>query len=368
MSNETNTRIVSIGTAVPENNYLQTDLAEWMHQRLDGANKRMSRIFKILYRKTKIDKRHSVLKDFHKNCINPALFTNSLTEPKVEERLAIYNKEAVSLAELATNKCLVEHNKDNITHLITVSCTGMSAPGIEIQLKQKLGLKLNAQTYAVNFVGCYAFFPALKMADAFIKADPKSKVLIVAVELCTLHFQNKDSDDHLLSNALFSDGAAACLCSAEPGSNTSLKLKGTDQLLIPKGESDMAWNIHSEGFLMKLSSYIPQLVDEGIKGLIGKLLGSKKLQRQDIQHWAIHPGGRKILEVCEAELQLNDDELSASYSTLKNFGNMSAPTILFVLEEMIKTETLVNGENLFACGFGPGLTLEAALFEIETYA
>lgn len=368
MSNKTNTRIVSIGTAVPENDYLQSDLAEWMHERLDSGNERMGRIFRTLYRKTKIEKRHSVLKDFDKNCSTPALFTAAVNEPKVEERLSIYEKEAVSLAELAVNKCLLGHNKDKITHLITVSCTGMSAPGIEIQLKQKLGLKQNVQTHAVNFVGCYAFFPALKMADAFIQANPNAQILIAAVELCTLHFQNKDSDDHLLSNSLFSDGAAACLCSAEPNNNTSLKLTGTDQLLIPKGENDMAWNIHSEGFLMRLSSYIPQLVDEGIKDLIKTLLAAKKLTRQDIHHWAIHPGGRKILEVCEAELELKNKELSASYSTLKNFGNMSAPTILFVLELMLKDKELLHGENLFACGFGPGLTLEAALFEIETHA
>ncbi len=368
MGNKTNTRIVSIGTAVPENVYLQTDLADWMHQRLDSNNTRMGRLFRTLYRKTRIEKRYSVLKDFNQSCSNPALFADASIEPKVEERLSIYEKEATSLAEFAINKCLVGHNKDNITHLITVSCTGMSSPGIEIQLKQKLALKQNVQTHAVNFIGCYAFFPALKMADAFIKADPKAQVLIVAVELCTLHFQNKDSDDHLLSNSLFSDGAAACLCSSEPGNNASLMLKGTDQLLIPKGENDMAWNIHSEGFLMKLSSYIPQLVDEGIKDLIEKLLGDKNLERQDIRHWAIHPGGRKILEVCEAELQLKNNELRASYTTLKNFGNMSAPTILFVLEQMLKDNELANGENLFACGFGPGLTLEAALFEIETHA
>tara|TARA_B110000503_G_C7146100_1_gene413037 strand:+ start:723 stop:1829 length:1107 start_codon:yes stop_codon:yes gene_type:complete len=368
LSNQTSTRIISIGTAVPENRFLQADLAKWMHQRLNPMDTRMRRIFQALYRKTKIEKRHSVLQDFHKDCSKPALFKNSNTEPKVEERLAIYDQEAVTLAEKAIEECLKSYDKNKITHIITVSCTGMSAPGIEIELKKRLELKQSVQTHAVNFVGCYAFFPALKMADAFIQSNSKANVLIVAVELCTLHFQNKDSDDHLLSNSLFSDGAAACLCSAELGKGISLKLTGTDQLLIPKGENDMAWNIHSEGFLMKLSSYIPQLVDEGIKGLIETLLQPKRLLRKDISHWAIHPGGRKILEVCEAELQLDSKELDASYSTLKNYGNMSAPTILFVLQEMLKTEKLINGEKLFTCGFGPGLTLEAALFEIEKNA
>lgn len=365
LNSNPNTRIVSIGTAVPENEYLQSDLAQWMHQRLDAKDERMGRIFKALYKKTKIEKRYSVLSDFNQNHNNPTLFKSAKVEPKVEERLAIYNQTALPLAEKAVNACLENHDKNKITHLITVSCTGMSAPGIEIQLKQKLQLQNNTQTHAVNFVGCYAFFPALKMADAFIQSNPEANVLIVAVELCTLHFQNKSSQDHLLSNSLFSDGAAACLCSAELGAGAALKLLGTDQLLIPKGQGDMAWNIHSEGFLMKLSSYIPQLVEVGIKKLIETLLQPKGIIQKDIAHWAIHPGGKKILEVCEEELNLNKNELKASYSILKNYGNMSAPTILFVLEELLQTENLVSGEKLFTCGFGPGLTLEAALFEIE---
>jgi alpha-pyrone synthase len=368
LSTKTQTRIISIGTAVPKNEYLQSDLAHWMHKRLDGKDERLGRIFQALYRKTKIDKRYSVLQDFNSNLSSAELFGANTVEPKVEERLAIYDREAILLAKKAVDNCLQSFDTNKITHLITVSCTGMSAPGLEIKLKQKVGLNTGVQTHAVNFVGCYAFFPALKMADAFIKANSKAKVLIVAVELCTLHFQNKNSDDHLLSNSLFSDGAAACLCSAESSNNTSLKLTGTDQLLIPKGESDMAWSIHTDGFLMKLSSYIPQLVDEGIRDLIDQLLKPKDLRREDIKHWAVHPGGRKILEVCEDELKLKNDELNASYSTLKNFGNMSAPTILFVLKEIMQNGKTANSDQLFACGFGPGLTLEAALFEIERHA
>lgn len=368
MSIHTQTRIVSIGTAVPENEYHQADLAHWMHHRLNAEDKRMGRIFRALYAKTKIEKRHSVLKDFNPQCEAPSLFKNPKIEPKVEERLAVFDLKATDLAKKAIEECLQGFEKNEITHLITVSCTGMSAPGIEIQLKQKLGLNATVQTHAVNFVGCYAFFPALKMANAFIQANPKSKVLIVTVELCTLHFQNKDSDDHLLSNSLFSDGAAACLVQSEVHNKICLKLNNTGQLLIPKGGNDMAWNIHSEGFLMKLSSYIPQLVDEGIKELIESMIRPMELSKNEINHWAIHPGGRKILEVCEQELQLNNNELRASYSTLKKYGNMSAPTILFVLKELLSNDKVSNGEKVFACGFGPGLTLEASLFEIETDA
>lgn len=369
MKEKIESRIISIGTAVPEYIYLQDDLALWMYERLNKEDPRMARIFRALYKKTKIRKRHSVLGDFKSQSSKNKLFKAEVAaEPKVETRLVIYNREAPKLAQAAVDDCLKNSDRSTITHIITVSCTGMSAPGLEIQLKQQLGLSNTTQSYAVNFVGCYAFFPALKMANAFIKSDPTAKVLIVAVELCTLHFQNKETDDHLLSNSLFADGAAAALLSAKPEGEKNLIVKATNQVLIPKGEKDMAWDIHSNGFLMKLSSYIPQLVDEGIKNLIEKILIQQNISIEQINHWAIHPGGRKILEVCEQELQLNNNELQASYQTLKDFGNMSAPTILFVLKEMLETAPLQNGDHLLSCGFGPGLTLEAALFEFEAHA
>lgn len=366
MKEKVESRITSIGTAIPKYHYQQSDLASWMHQRLEPENERLGRLFKVLYKKTKIGRRHSVLKDFQTDFDSPELFKSRLQEPRVEDRLSIYDRESLTLAEEAAKNCLKQFPTEQITHLITVSCTGMSAPGLEIQLKQKLNLKHNVQSHAVNFVGCYAFFPALKMADAFCKANSNSKVLIVCVELCTLHFQNKKTDDHILSNALFSDGAAAALISAKPSEEPFvLKLKQFEQLLIPKGKSDMAWNIHSEGFLMKLSSYVPALVDEGIPTLIKAILKSQSILKEEILHWAIHPGGRKILEVCETELQLKKSALHSSYNVLQKFGNMSAPTILFVLKDLMENDCPKSGEKLFACGFGPGLTLEAALFEIE---
>lgn len=236
----------------------------------------------------------------------------------------------------------------------------MSAPGLEIELKKKLKLNTHTQTHAVNFVGCYAAFPALKMADAFCKANPKAVVLIVAVELCTLHFQNKASDDHLLSNSLFADGAAAALVTNSSLKNEGLVIDKFANLLIDEGKNDMAWDIYSDGFLMKLSSYIPNLVDQGI----AHLLDLTGVDKQMINHWAIHPGGRKILEACEKELGLNKSDLSASYNTLKNYGNLSAPTILFVLNELLESKNLIPGEVVFSCGFGPGLTMESATFKV----
>ena len=358
-------KVISIGTAIPSHKYAQADLADWMHKRLDHKDERLGRKLRILYEKTFIKHRYSVLPDFGVNSTSPLLFNDSTKEPLVEERLAIYKKEATPLAMTAAKNCLKKTSiqPSEITHLITVSCTGMSAPGIEIELKKSLRLSPKTQTHAVNFVGCYAAFPALKMADAFCKADPSARVLIVAVELCTLHFQNKMSDDHLLSNSLFADGAAAALI-GNVATNGKLIIENFSNLLIDKGKNDMAWDIYAEGFLMKLSSYVPQLVDEGI----GTLLKSAGVEKNSIKHWAIHPGGRKILEACEQELELKSADLQASYSILKNYGNLSAPTILFVLEEILDTKSLKAGESIFSCGFGPGLTLESAVFKVAENA
>ena len=366
MSRNKKCKIISMATETPSNAYQQIDLAVWMHNRLAPEDERLKRIFQVLYKKTKIEKRYSVLGDFNPNSKNPILFKSSISEPKVEERLAIYDKKAINLAKNVALKCLKGFDKQKLTHVITVSCTGMSAPGLETQLKQQLQLNQTVSTNAVNFIGCYAFFPALKMAEAFCKANTDANVLIVAVELCTLHFQNKQTDDHLLSNSLFSDGAAAVLVSNENTFNKKvLSLENTSQLLISKGKNDMAWNINSDGFIMKLSSYIPALVDEGISELIATLLEKQEIKKSEIEHWAIHPGGRKILEVCETELSLADNQLWASFDVLKNYGNMSAPTIVFVLEKLLNSEKTQNNHHLFACGFGPGLTLEAALFKVE---
>jgi predicted naringenin-chalcone synthase len=358
--------IISLGTAVPKYKYAQSDLAKFMHQRLDKNDERLGRVFRLLYEKTSIDTRYSVLPDFSGNSKNAKLFLNEDKEPKVEQRLAIYKKEAANLGEAAVSSCLkkTKVQASEITHLISVSCTGMSAPGIEIELKKQLKLNADTQTHAVNFVGCYAAFPALKMADAFCKANPKAVVLIVAVELCTLHFQNKASDDHLLSNSLFADGAAAALVTNSIHRNEGLIIDNFASLLIDEGKNDMAWDIYADGFLMKLSSYIPKLVDKGI----AQLLSLSGATDQTINHWAIHPGGRKILEACEKELHLSKHDLASSYHTLKNYGNLSAPTILFVLCELMESKKLNPGEVIFSCGFGPGLTMESAIFKVADHA
>jgi predicted naringenin-chalcone synthase len=358
--------ITSIGYSLPKYTYNQKDLAVWMNSKLNQKDDRYLRKLKVLYQKTLIEKRHSVLADF-KNDANARLFKKD-SKVRVEDRLEIYNEEAPKLSNEAIEKCLqnANVNKRDITHLITVSCTGMSAPGLEQILKNEYGFSSTCETYAVNFIGCYAAFPAMKMADAICTKTPSAKVLIVAVELCTLHFQNRTEDDFLLSNSLFSDGAAAALIEKNSNvENTKLELLNFFNLQYWDGRKDMAWNIHSDGFLMKLSSYVPELVKNGVSQIIKQINDSLDFSINDIQHWAIHPGGRKILESCQSELNISKESLANSYDILKNFGNMSAPTIFFVLHKLLYQSGNKKMDKVFACGFGPGLTLESALLQIK---
>ena len=358
--------ITSIGYSLPKYTYNQKDLAIWMNSKLNQEDDRFLRKLKVLYQKTLIEKRHSVLADF--NDETDGILFKKGSKVKVENRLKIYNQEAPKLSNKAIEECLKNASvkRENITHLITVSCTGMSAPGIEQVLKNEYGFSPACETYAVNFIGCYAAFPAMKMADAICFRDPSAKVLIVAVELCTLHFQNRTEDDFLLSNSLFSDGAAAALVERNTNSQKSkLELLNFFNLQYWEGKEDMAWNIHSDGFLMKLSSYVPDLVKNGVSHIIKQINDSLDFSIDDIQHWAIHPGGRKILESCETELKISKESLSNSYDVLKNFGNMSAPTIFFVLHKLLYQSESKKLDKVFACGFGPGLTLESALLQIK---
>ena len=329
-----------------------------------------SRNLTVLYRAIGINKRHSVIKDYAS--INeddwsffPKTNTNH-TLPSTSDRAALYRKYAIDLSTQAVQKCLAKSDfkTNDITHLITVSCTGMYAPGLDFDLINAFNLSKNIDRTAINFMGCYAAITATKRANDICLANAGASVLVVCVELCTIHFHNEKTDDNLLANAIFSDGAAAFLMgdSAQSKGLSLRPLKFFSDLL-PKGQKDMAWNIGDFGFEMKLSAYVPNLIQEGIKSLIQNLT---KDQSNKANHFAIHPGGKRILQVIEQELKLPREKNSAAHEVLRNFGNMSSPTVLFVLENLLESLTQKNqGETVMSLAFGPGLTLESMLLEIN---
>ncbi|MCE7994881.1 MAG: type III polyketide synthase [Roseivirga sp.] len=363
--------IQSIGTALPENSIDQRRIAEFMSQAHGFDSDRKNKLL-ALYRASGISQRHSVIADYssldqkrwtfypHSKDLRPF--------PSTGERSKLYRKHALNLSLRAIENCLekLPISNQEITHIITVSCTGMYAPGLDIDLVKSLGLSTSVQRTSINFMGCYAALTAMKGADAICKSQPKAKVLVVATELCTIHFQNKTDDDNLLANAIFSDGSAAMLVT-----NQSHKY-GRDPVLSPKafhcdlltdGEKDMAWNIGDFGFEMRLSAYVPDLVQSGIKSLVNSLTG--KLSNAEIKHYAIHPGGKKILSVIEEELGIEKSANHTAHKVLREYGNMSSPTVLFVLKGLLEGLNEKNkGDNVLSLAFGPGLTLESILFEV----
>ena len=362
--------LCAIGTANPEHKIPQMQIAGFMAEALqfDAAN---TRKLAALYRVSGIDSRHTVLSDYEQQNGNFSFFPNTPglePFPAVAQRMGAYREHALPLSVRAVEACLAQipaFNLQEITHLITVSCTGMYAPGLDIELIQELGLPATTERTAINFMGCYAAFNALKVAGTICKAHPEANVLVVCTELCTLHFQKSTEHDHLVSNALFADGAAAVLVSGKPQPGFNLALKAFHCELMPAGKKDMAWHIGNFGFEMTLSAYIPELIRKGIKELASSLLSRLHLELQDIKWFAIHPGGRKILEAIEQELNLARHDNRFAYAVLREFGNMSSVTVLFVLQKLLaELQPENHGERVLSFAFGPGLTMESMLLEI----
>lgn len=324
-----------------------------------------------LYRATGIAYRHSVLEDYgRKHDFNFYSNTQNLEPfPSTKRRLEIFRQHALPLSLKAVSSCL-EKRPDfpvtSITHLIVVSCTGMYAPGLDIDLIKALTLRSTIQRTCINFMGCYAAFNALKLADTYCKADPNAKVLVVCTELCSLHFQKADTENNWLANALFADGSAALLIESQPQYGINLTLENFYCDLAPEGEQDMVWSVGDFGFEMSLTSYVPQIIRDGISKLTTSLLAQGSLNVSDISYFAIHPGGRKILEAIEQELGLTREQNHFAYQVLKNYGNMSSPTVLFVIDEILRTLTLTDRhKRILSFAFGPGLTLESMVLQIE---
>ncbi len=367
-----NGRIVNIATQTPEFVFPQSEILEFM-QNFHGREATLDRQLKVLYSRSKIDQRSSVLPDFAHDCPAPLLFAENGT-PGLTQRLGIFQKEAIRLAASASIKVMEGFCKpEEITNVIAVSCTGLFAPGLEFQLIKELNLSPSVERHPMNFVGCYASVPALHLANLICHSNPKARVLLVSVELCTLHLQKDTDRDTLTANAIFSDGCAACLIEgpevAEGVEGAATRKSGTGKALElgqhfvevhPKGETDMTWAPAERGFLIRLSSYIPLLISEEIRAYILRALEKENLSLDQIQ-WAFHPGGAQIIGKIREALNLSAAEVAVSEDVLRKHGNMSSATILYVLKEIMDHPS--DRQHVFASAFGPGLTFESILLK-----
>lgn len=367
--------INAIGTAVPTHEHTQPQLARFMANALqldEPARRRMG----ALYRQTKISRRYSVLPDYSRENGAFTFYPNTPDLepfPSVGQRMAVYQREAMPLALRAVRDCLANYPAfalRSVTHLIVVSCTGFYAPGPDIELIETLGLPGTTQRLLIGFMGCYGAFNGLKAADAIVRANARASVLVVCIELCTIHFQKSDEVSSWLANALFSDGAAAVLVQGQARPEQSFRLQSFQCELLPEGRDDMAWTIGNQGFDMVLSQHVPDVIRQHVGRVLHRILNQNGLAVADVDYFALHPGGRRILDLIETELGIDRTRTRHAYDVLNRYGNMSSATVLFVLKaiwnELAATQSdnpMPNGftQTISGVAFGPGITLETML-------
>lgn len=358
--------IHNIATVVPEQSYEQEFLRDRMKEYISDE-KMTKRIIHRIYSNSGIEKRHTVIHDFNANG-DPRFFfqkDGTLTSPSTGRRNDLYAQKAKKLFVKTARETLEQNSaigKDDITHVITVSCTGFFAPEPGFEIIKQLGLAPSTQRFHLGFMGCFAAFPAMKMAKAFCEAQPGAKVLVVCLELCSIHLQASETTDNLISASVFSDGAAGMLISSHrPAHTAGYKMEQFATSIAEASEKDMAWTIGDTGFEMVLSSYVPKIIESNLADSIQPLFEDYQLSGDDIRHWAIHPGGRAILDKVEKSFNLQKEQLASPRHVLANYGNMSSATILFVLADLLERADHPKTESVLAMAFGPGLTIESGL-------
>jgi predicted naringenin-chalcone synthase len=272
-----------------------------------------------------------------------------------------YEAEAVDLATEAAASALVSAACDasQISHLVTVSCSGFSAPGVDIGLIQRLNLPRDVARTHVGFMGCHGALNGLRVAAAFAGSCPRGKVLLCCVEICTIHHQYTQQFDQLIANSLFSDGAAAVVVGSNTSQSGSWNLVDQRSHVVSDSADRMSWRIGDHGFVMTLSSEVPKIIRQKLRAWVDDWLLEHGLMIEDVRGWIVHPGGPHILSACRDVLELGPAALEESHAVLAEYGNMSSPTVFFILD------LLRHDPEKLPCvmlAFGPGLTIEGALF------
>jgi len=360
--------IHGIGTATPPRQIAQADAAMLA---IDFANAETGRerALAAIYRQTRIRTRGSVLLEepgggsYAQTFFPPATHGDD-AGPTTAERMARYARDAGPLAVAAATAAVHDSSTSSqvITHLVTCSCTGFANPGVDLELIAALGFSKTVARTHVGFMGCHGAFNALRVADAFATADPAAVVLVVCIELCSLHFQYGTRSDHVVANSIFADGAAAIVASAQDsGRPLRCRLLGQRSQVLPESTDQMSWIIGDHGFEMTLSPRVPDAIAMHLPAGIGALLHAHGLDRSDVRSWAVHPGGPRILTAVAETLGLDDPALRHSRGVLADHGNMSSSTILFILERLAQEG---RPGPCLAMAFGPGLTAELALLTL----
>ena len=375
--------IRGLGTAVPHHGVNYVDGAR-MAGRMSCDDAAQQRTVTALYRRTRIENRGSVLLcpegdagrfgEFYPHPENP-----DDRGPATAKRCERYADEAPRLAHRSARAALDDAGveADDVTHLVTVSCTGFSAPGVDVALIDGLGLPPTTQRVAVGFMGCHGAINGLRAAAAIAASDPAAVVLMTSVELCSLHYQYGFDPDRIVSGSLFADGSASAVVAAPTAvtstgmtangstpnaassSNTPLpSIAATGSMLVPDSREEMTWRIGDNGFEMTLSARVPALIEAHLAAYLDDFLRCNNLQRSGIGGWAVHPGGPRILDAAAAALDLSAEQLATSRAVLRDHGNMSSATMMFILRRFRDADV---PPPYLMLGFGPGLEIEVAL-------
>ncbi len=358
--------IHGIGTAVPTQAYTQDYALAFMREHV-ATTRRAAITLQRIYRHSGIHKRHSVIEELAPGAPSGPFFDADearLLNPSTQVRNAIYAEVSAPLWTMAATRAMQQASVKpaDITHVVTASCTGFFAPGPETHLVKALNLSPRTQAFHLGFMGCYAAFPALRLAQMIAAADAQATVLIVCLELCTLHLQFTEDTDALLSASLFADGAGAAIVRAAPppANRPAFRVQALSTARTPIGEEDMRWTIGDTGFDMTLSSRVPVLIERYLREVLAPYAISDGVY-PDWDIWAVHPGGRAILDAVQSAGVVPDAALAASRDTLREFGNMSSATIWFVLQRIM--QQVEDPGSVIAMAFGPGLTVETGVLE-----
>ncbi|MBB5059429.1 putative naringenin-chalcone synthase [Granulicella aggregans] len=340
-----------IATAVPEQD-VHDPFVLFAEQMLLDPRLRM--VFRRMASRSGIAHRYSFL-DPHQGAPNDAHeFYRLGSFPNTARRMGLFEQSAPVLMRKAVDRLeLNEAERAGITHVLVTCCTGLYAPGLDFEIVEHLGLSPGVERTVIGFMGCYAAINALKLARHIVRSEPDAGVLMLNLELCTLHFQETQELEQVLSFLVFADGAAASLISARA---QGLALDSFKAVMVPDTRGLITWKIGGLGFDMLLSGQVPAELGRALHG--GELMA----ERDDIDLWAVHPGGRSVLDAVESALELPPDALAASREVLSRFGNMSSATIMFVLQRIMQDAR--PGQRGCAMSFGPGLTAETMRFHV----
>jgi predicted naringenin-chalcone synthase len=341
-----------IATAVPGND-VHTTFVRFARTLLDN---RCRRLFDRMAERSQIAHRWSALTPAAEPegaSVDAAGFFTRGGFPSTADRMRRYEADAPGLAERAAAGLELGDGRSRITHVIVTTCTGFSAPGLDLELVERCGLNPSVERTVIGFMGCYAAINGLKLARHIVRSEPTARVLMLSLELCTLHLQETNDLEQVLSFLVFGDGCAAALITAEP---EGLALDSFRAVLVPDTSGLITWRIRELGFDMFLSGQVPGAISHGLKVAADEILAGEKPESIDL--WAVHPGGRSVLDAVESALALGPKALAVSRDVLAGYGNMSSATIMFVLQRLLRGGP---GRGC-AMAFGPGLTAETMLF------